>query len=94
MSAELLTSQVHRRHCTGQYVLRWLPRLNSVEQASAHLLLLLLLLQVSGTSQAELSLTLPGLTSLTSLRLLPADHALGGLGQLVPLKHLKKLNIK
>uniref|UniRef100_A0A383VCX0 F-box domain-containing protein n=1 Tax=Tetradesmus obliquus TaxID=3088 RepID=A0A383VCX0_TETOB len=54
----------------------------------------LALLQVSGTSQAELSLTLPGLTGLTSLRLLPSEHGLGGLGQLLPLRHLKKLNVK
>jgi hypothetical protein len=56
--------------------------------------LLLLLLQVSGTSQAELTLVLPGLTTLTSLRLIPIDHGLGGLGQVAGLKHLKKLNVK
>jgi hypothetical protein len=31
---------------------------------------------------------------LTSLRLTPVDHRLEGLGQVVGLKHLKKLNVK
>lgn len=52
------------------------------------------LLHVHGTCPAELASTLSGLSGLTSLRLIPADHGLGGLGQLVALKHLKKLNIR
>ncbi|KAF6254274.1 hypothetical protein COO60DRAFT_335956 [Scenedesmus sp. NREL 46B-D3] len=73
-----------------------LPRnlLAAALPAAAHSLESLVLLQVSGTSQAELALTLPGLTSLTSLRLIPADHELGGLAPLLALRHLKKLSIR
>jgi hypothetical protein len=53
----------------------------------------LALLHVSGTRPGDMA-SLAALTSLTSLRLVPADHDVGGLEPLTHLRHLKKLSIR
>lgn len=53
----------------------------------------LALLHVGGT-QADDMTSLEALTALTSLRLIPLDHDVGGLEPLLPMKHLKKLGLK
>lgn len=53
----------------------------------------LALLHVSGTAPDDMT-SLAALTALTSLRLVPSDHDVGGLEPLLAMKHLKKLNIK
>jgi hypothetical protein len=53
----------------------------------------LALLHVVGTQQEELG-CLGALTAVTSLRLIPADHDLGGLEPLLTMRHLKKLSLK
>eukprot|EP00775_Hariotina_reticulata_P006501 gene6501-6729_t len=53
----------------------------------------LALLHVAGTTAADL-VVVSSLTCLTSLRLLPEDHALEGLAHLTALRHLRKLNVR
>jgi hypothetical protein len=53
----------------------------------------LALLHVSGTRPADMA-SLAGLTMLTSLRLIPSDHDVGGLEPLLGMRHLKKLNMR
>jgi len=53
----------------------------------------LALLHVSGTAPEEMG-SLSSLTALTSLRLIPSDHDVGGLEPLLTMRHLKKLSIK
>lgn len=68
----------------------FLPRVLPALSASLESLALL---HVAGT-QAEDMGSLGALTSLTSLRLIPSDHDVGGLQPLLAMKHLKKLGIK
>jgi hypothetical protein len=68
----------------------FLPRVLPALSASLESLALL---HVGGTQQEELG-SLSALTAVTSLRLIPADHDLGGLEPLMSMRHLKKLSIK
>ena len=68
----------------------FLPRVLPVVSGSLESLALL---HVSGTVSEDMA-SLSSLSALTSLRLIPSDHDVGGLEPLLRMKHLKKLSIK
>jgi hypothetical protein len=68
------------------FLSRVLPALSSSLESLA-------LLHVCGTQQEDMA-SLGQLTAVTSLRLIPSDHDLGGLEPLLAMKHLKKLSLK
>lgn len=70
----------------ASFLSRVLPALSTSLESLA-------LLHVCGTQPEDMA-SLEELTAVTSLRLIPSDHDVGGLEPLLAMKHLKKLSIK